>query len=568
MTLFDSPAALRASTARFGRLVAAFVLAASTAGCKDKEEAPSSPKYQPHHDAGRVPRQPATSGEASDPDEVPVEELCAEGLLRCGGNCIDPATSIQHCGACNHPCSTGTQCLQRRCVRLCQPNTTHCGTDCFNLSSDVRNCGACGVACFPDQVCSDGHCTCAKEKTACAGVCVEPQLGLCGVCGKDCPEDAPCADGAAHDSDWPTLGGDMSRTGYNQGERGTPPLSEGWAVSVTADPLNPVLVSGARVFVSGQTPYGRQGPLLALDLDTGETLWKYDFGAVSMVGQATLANCRAYVQSSTGGSSPTSSRVWAIRADTGEAVWSRVVPQQWNNAWSPAVTAEGVYLNAPTGGLSGFARKTGVQLFRSTEPTQASGPWVVAVSGPDLYTFVTGKLRRHDAKNGNVLDTISVKWSSSVNTPVSTPVLSAEGVVYLAAPPTLYAFEAISKRLLWSYAANVSGTPALAEGRVLTFDSQLLTSLDANTGAMQWRNLDVEGLVQAPVVAAGYAYAASKTTTYALDLRDGSVAWSAKVSGALSVGGGRLFVAGSDGILHSYVLTQPPPASSPQARVR
>jgi outer membrane protein assembly factor BamB len=557
-----------ASTDCFVRLLAALMFAACAAGCGDKGKgtSPGPEDDAPMVDAARTPRRPASVSDAGGRDAAPDADSCGLGLLSCAESCVDPATSNQHCGACNRPCTTGTECIQKRCTAACPANTTRCSLTCANLGSDPRNCGACGTSCFPDQVCSDGRCGCAKDKVACAGVCVEPQLGLCGPCGKDCPEDLPCDDAAAHTADWPTHAADMSRTSYNQGERGTPPLSDGWAISVTTDPLYPVLVSGTRVFVSGQTKYGGKGPLFALDLDTGATLWKYDFGAVSGVGQASAVNCRLYVQSSAGGNSPSSSRVWAIRADTGEAIWSRAVGSQWSNSWSPAVTADGVYFNAPTGGLSGVARKSGVQLFPGTGSTDSFSQWAAANHGPDLYTYVAGKLQRQDALRGSVLDTINVKWNSSSTSVVSTAVFSPEGVVYLVAPPTLYAFEAISKRLLWSYGANVSGMPALADGRVLALDSQLLSSFDAKTGDLQWRNLDVEGLVQTPVVAAGYAYAASKTTTYALDLRDGSVAWSAKVSGSLSIGGGRLFVASGDGILHSYVLTQPPPAASAAAR--
>ena len=65
-------------------------------------------------------------------------------------------------------------------------------------------------------------------------------------------------------ADWPTLGADMLRSGYNAGERGQPPLEKGWAVSLISDPLNPVAVSGSLVFASGQDLRFRDtGPLMA-----------------------------------------------------------------------------------------------------------------------------------------------------------------------------------------------------------------------------------------------------------------------------------------------------------------
>jgi outer membrane protein assembly factor BamB len=403
-------------------------------------------------------------------------------------------------------------------------------------------------------VCSEGECGCAKDKASCAGLCVEAVAGACGACGDECPPESPCDDGASHASDWPTLAADSSRTGYNAGERGRPPLTPGWALSLFAVPLTPATISGTRVFVSAQPgTNGGASKLLALDLATGNTLWSADFGNVSSVSQATVFKCRVYVQQSA--SSTIQSRLWSLRADSGEVIWSRSFPQR-SAFSSPTVTETSIFtLATPTGGLHGFARSNGAPLFQNTETGQADA-WVGAQHAADIFTFVAGKLRRHDTTTGNVLDTISVTWNRSVST-ISGPVFSPAGEVYLVAPPTLYAFEAISKRLLWSHAANVSGMPALAEGRVLAFDSQLLTAFDVATGMVQWRSLDAEGLLHAPIVAAGFAYVTSTTATYAIDMSDGKVVWRADAGGWLTIGGGRLFIAGTDGILRSYLLTQP-----------
>jgi outer membrane protein assembly factor BamB len=308
--------------------------------------------------------------------------------------------------------------------------------------------------------------------------------------------------------------------------------------------------------VSGQTRFRGKGPLFALDVASGEQLWTHDFGDVSAVGQASVVNCRIYIQNSAG-MAGLPSRIWSLRADTGEPVWSRIVPSQLDRYGAPAVDENRVYVNAGSyGGLFAYARMNGTELFRDMTVGQ-SGQWVAALHGADVYTLVGGNLRRHTASTGAVLDTISVKGSSIAPAQVVGPVLSAEGIAYFVVRPTLYAFELSTKKLLWSQAANLSGMPALAEGRVLAFDSQLLSSFDAKTGALQWRSLEAEGLVQAPVVAAGYAYASSESATYAFDLRDGSVVWKANFGGWLSIGRGHLFIAGADGILHSYRLTQP-----------
>jgi outer membrane protein assembly factor BamB len=98
----------------------------------------------------------------------------------------------------------------------------------------------------------------------------------------------------------------------------------------------------------------------------------------------------------------------------------------------------------------------------------------------------------------------------------------------------------------------------LAEGLVLAIDGGVLTAFDASTGELRWTAGDTQGLTQSPVAAHGYAYVGSKTTTYAVDLKTGTVVWQDAVAGSLTLGGGRLLVGGSDGILRTYILTQTP----------
>jgi outer membrane protein assembly factor BamB len=127
----------------------------------------------------------------------------------------------------------------------------------------------------------------------------------------------------------------------------------------------------------------------------------------------------------------------------------------------------------------------------------------------------------------------------------------------LLSTPLVYAFNPLTKHLLWQGGSNVTGIPALAEGVLLLIDDGALTARDATTGDLLWTATDTAELLYAPVVAHGFAYAASATDTYAVDLKSGAVVWQAEGGGWLSIGGGRLVVAGDSGILRSYVLTQP-----------
>jgi Kelch motif protein len=61
-----------------------------------------------------VPTLAACAADAVEPTPAP----CAVGLLFCDGACVDPATSDDHCGACDHPCpcESGTACFAGSCT--------------------------------------------------------------------------------------------------------------------------------------------------------------------------------------------------------------------------------------------------------------------------------------------------------------------------------------------------------------------------------------------------------------------------------------------------------------------
>ena len=175
-----------------------------------------------------------------------------------------------------------------------------------------------------------------------------------------------------------------------------------------------------------------------------------------------------------------------------------------------------------------------------------------------MYTYVGGKLRRYDPSAGTILDTIAVSTTTTSTTSKSTvPVFGADGTAYLLSTPLLYAFDPLTKRLLWQGGSNVSGVPALAEGVLLVIDEGELTARDPQTGDLLWTAHDTAELTYGPVAAHGFAYVASAQKTYAVDLKNGAVVWQADGGGWLSIGSGRLLVAENNGILRSYLLTQP-----------
>jgi len=94
---------------------------------------------------------------------------CREGLVRCGGVCVDPRTNHAHCGACGNVCPA---------VEICDGGECVCEGD---LGTD-EHCSACGDACGSNQRCCNGACTdlgTASNCTACGDVCNGGQDELC-----------------------------------------------------------------------------------------------------------------------------------------------------------------------------------------------------------------------------------------------------------------------------------------------------------------------------------------------------------------------------------------------------
>lgn len=123
--------------------------------------------------------------------EVCVGGSCADdcgALVSCAGDCVDPATSLEHCGACDSPCRADEICDEGACVRVCPAGEIACDGVCVDPDTDGDHCGACGSACDDARVCVGGACACASGLEACEGRCIDvsDDPNNCGACGDVC----------------------------------------------------------------------------------------------------------------------------------------------------------------------------------------------------------------------------------------------------------------------------------------------------------------------------------------------------------------------------------------------
>ena len=163
---------------------------------------------------GAVPADSTGSPDATDsPDGVdPVDSSdgpvdCAAGQIACLGVCIDPLTSVDHCGAMDDcvganagfACAAGDACVSGACAATCAPGQVLCGGACVDPGTDAAWCGAtgdcaganAGESCAAGATCVAGSCSCGVDEGLCNGACA-PLADVGGACdgGGAC-----CADG-------------------------------------------------------------------------------------------------------------------------------------------------------------------------------------------------------------------------------------------------------------------------------------------------------------------------------------------------------------------------------------
>lgn len=92
---------------------------------------------------------------------------CSDGFAYCEsdegvGTCIDPTTDPDHCGGCQHTCTTevtqaSSICDDGVCSFVCDGAHDRCDGQCLDVTDDPENCGQCGKVCRTGE-CDDGRC--------------------------------------------------------------------------------------------------------------------------------------------------------------------------------------------------------------------------------------------------------------------------------------------------------------------------------------------------------------------------------------------------------------------------
>ena len=217
---------------------------------------------------------------------------------------------------------------------------------------------------------------------------------------------------------------------------------------------------------------------------------------------------------------------YALNRNTGQEVWSSPIACVWGG---PAAAGGTVFFNGqpPNSVLWALGARTGSFLWgfggypMNSAPTVVSG---VVYFGSDNSVYAV------DAGTGDVL------WSYTTGNLVwSSPAVS-NGVVYFGSVDgKVYAVNASSGSLLWSFTTGYSvwASAAVANGVVYIGSGDTnVYALDAATGSLLWQYTTGETVIASPAVANGVVYIGSDDgNLYALNATTGARLWSFSTGG-------------------------------------
>lgn len=402
-------------------------------------------------------------------------------------------------------------------------------------------------------------------------------LACCGLLG------LTVVRAVAGDEPWPMYQANPAHTGYLPVTLNPSNFAPRWSVTIHSGvALNPVTAADGLVLASENTYFGDAG-LYSLDAATGNVLWSTNFGSVFSVNPPSYAYGNVYIQTC---DNYGDTFLHSFQAATGVFVFRSPHAAQWEHYFAPTIFDGNVYVDGGEyGGMYSFNANSGVQNWFGYVG-QYDG-WTPAVDTNFCYTFtgsgdtvpITGEFRIIDRASGNNLYLVTdyaFQWNGyTMNEAVT---LGAnEDAFAINEPGSVYPGYGPNGRLLmfdlrmgggntphigWVLSDHFTGQVTLANGVLYVNDGGILVALDEVTGSSLWTWTPPSGSLTGTIIATdNLLFAGTGTATYAIDLVSHQTVWSSPVGGALALGEGVLYVAGSDGTLtaiNAASANQPP----------
>jgi hypothetical protein len=325
-------------------------------------------------------------------------------------------------------------------------------------------------------------------------------------------------------------------------------LKLAWSRSFGSTDIHPVAIQDGRVFVTEGRLFDSATPLYVLNASDGSDLWNHDFGDVGTIGHPSVFNGSVYLANGRPTAGPP--LLWSLDAATGLVKWSAYLMAQGEQYWAPIRVNNIIYTNGGSfGGLYGIIATDGSQKFFTSLDQEDS--WSAGYFAGNIFTFVGGHFRKHDATSGAILSAVDLPTPD--HKPNTAPVFGSS-LAYVIAYPNLVAIDPADDSVAWTANGTFFGTPAVADGVVYAIDTGNLVARDAITGELLWSFVGDGTLHFPPVIANGYVYVASPANVYAVSIATHRSVWSDKGGGWLAIAAHRLFIAGMGSKLTVYVL--------------
>ena len=354
-------------------------------------------------------------------------------------------------------------------------------------------------------------------------------------------------------SQWQQYGNGPQHTGYIDGIIENVVVEEAWTQTVSGQAQAPVINNGIVYLIEGS--YFGPGKLYALHLNTGQTIWKRNYPQSYSTNPPSYYQGNIYFQRGKYSSSTDTPELISVNALTGETNWKSPFSAQWENYKAPTIVNGKVYINGGSyGGMYGFDADDGSQLFFNSNLAQVS-QWTPSYSNGHIYTWLRGKVTKHNEDDGSLVSELIISNSSGSGT-----VAIDSGIGFVTADNKLFAVDLVNMEVLWERDAfsNINITPLVANNIIYIrspFNTQEILAYDFSGQLIRTYNVTESLGNQALRANGNKLFAAGTTKAFIFDIETGIIEAEINKTGELVLSNDYLFISAS-GFLSAYRVSE------------
>ncbi len=251
-------------------------------------------------------------------------------------------------------------------------------------------------------------------------------------------------------------GGNSLHNGY-VGTPGPSAAEVRWQVPLPAWFGQPIFVEGNTLVTTWLTdaPIERRGVVMAMELQTGDTLWTrilpFDFPSDWSGYACAMRDGRVYA---TRAGNTNSSYLYALDAGTGAILWQSQDLVDFYVTEGPAFTENGDLLVPTPGSVTRIRATDGTRVYQVPRGGGISGGAEPVVVGDRYYIrhgSIGDRLAAHDLATGQFL-----YWSNSIGTAQLGLFAGEDGTIYVPTGSSLYAFTDTGSSLTQKWVSSLA----------------------------------------------------------------------------------------------------------------